>query len=795
MSEADVKEKLVAPAIIRAGWSESQIKREAKMTDGRVEIKGNKTKRQQPKYADMLLHYRPNYPLAIIEVKRTKFGVAHGMQQAKEYSILFKPDGTRMDAPFGVPFVFSTNGEGFQEYDFLTGKERSLSLDEFPSPKALYERYLKEYRQADDSEPGATPEQIKIMEEPYYSSTEKSPRYYQRIAINRTVEMVARGKNRLLLVMATGTGKTYTAFQIVWRLLKGGLKHKILYLADRNVLVDQTIANDFSPLEKVTHKIKVAKDDPVLLRAYQVYFALYQQLDGDDETGDPPYERLFPPDFFDLIIVDECHRGSAKEDGRWRRILDYFSSATQIGMTATPKETSYVSNIDYFGEPIYTYSLREGIDDGFLAPFRVINVRTNVSEGWRPTEGQQDAEGRDIEDRIYNEKDYDRAIILQDRRSLTAQEITQYLKKTDRMAKTIVFCATEEHADRMRVELANLNADMMKLYPDYVVRITASDDYGRGKLEEFCKIKSKTPVIATTSELLSTGVDCKMVKLIVLDKMIGSMTQFKQILGRGTRLVEKAGKTSFVVMDFRNVTNLFADPNWDGPIKQDENFNTDDEDEEEEERGQKKKKETSDPGAPNVKPIVDADGCRVYVTFKKVSVYDVGGRLLRTESVRDYAKSKILGEYFSLDGFISEWATREKRDEIKDLMERFGLDLEALKEEEGYVDVDDFDYLCHVAFDRKPLTRRERAENVKKRDFLSKYSGLAREILEALVEKYADVGIDEIDGDDMTRIRILQTEPFTKYGRPDKIVALFGGIDGYLRALRELEKELYRETI
>ena len=546
MSEEDIKLQYITPALL-SKWNREKITMETRITDGKINLKGNFVFREKPKRADYILYLSANNPIAVVEAKDNTRSVSYGLQQAMTYARMLD-----------IPFAYSSNGDGFAEHDFLTGQEREFGLDEFPTEQELVARYKQES--------SLTSTQEAILEQPYYTSQNTyPPRYYQRIAINRTVDAIARGQQRLLLVMATGTGKTYTAFQIVYRMLQSGMKRKILYLADRNILVDQSIQQDFAPLEKVTHKINVAKDDKSTITSHQVYFSLYQQLVGDDDQEH--FSELFSPDFFDLIIVDECHRGSAKEESRWRRILEYFHSATQIGMTATPKETKYISNLSYFGEPIYTYSLKEGIEDGFLAPFKVINITTDIGEGWRPRKGQKDINGVEIPDRIYTNSDYDYNIIIEDRIQQVAEEITNYLKSTDRMAKTIVFCATEDAALRMRDALAKLNADMMKENPDYVVRITGGDDYGKGKLKYFISVSSPYPVIATTSKLLSTGADCKMTKLIVLDEMIGSMTEFKQIIGRGTRLREKEGKTHFVVMDFRNVTRLFADPDWDGPIE------------------------------------------------------------------------------------------------------------------------------------------------------------------------------------------------------------------------------------
>lgn len=767
MSEEDVKLQYITPAIT-SKWDRSKITMETQVTDGKINLKGNFVFREKPKRADYILYLNANNPIAIIEAKDNKHSISHGLQQAMTYAKMLD-----------LPFAYSSNGDGFAEHDFLTGKERQLKMDEFPTEVELVSRFKEES--------GMTPTQEAVIEQPYYSSQNTyPPRYYQRIAINRTVDAIARGQNRLLLVMATGTGKTYTAFQIVYRMLQSGLKRKILYLADRNILVDQSIQQDFAPLEKVIHKINVSKDDKSTITSHEVYFSLYQQLVGDDDKEH--FSEFFTPDFFDLIIVDECHRGSAKEESRWRRILEYFSSATQIGMTATPKETKYISNLSYFGEPIYMYSLKEGIEDGFLAPFKVINIMTDIGDGWRPRKGQRDIYGNEIEDRIYTNSDYDYNIIIEDRIQQVAAEITRYLKSTDRMAKTIVFCATEDAAERMRQALVNLNSDMVKENPDYVVRITGSDDYGKKKLDYFISVSAPYPVIATTSKLLSTGADCKMTKLIVLDEMIGSMTEFKQIIGRGTRLREKEGKTHFVVMDFRNVTRLFADPDWDGPIMIDPGFTP---------RGQTTPPtpEPDDPPVPidppgpkNPKPIVSRDGCKVEIIHKTVSVYDANGKLLRQESIVDYTKENIRGEYASLDNFIRQWSKEEKKEKIREMLLERGIDLELMKSEQNMSDMDDFDFICHVAFDKKPLTRRERANNVKKKDFLSKYSGIAREVLESLLDKYMNTGIYEIE-----KTEILKLDPFQKLGKPAKIAGYFGGKAGYMQAVKELEEAIYAD--
>lgn len=771
MTEEDIKLNFITPAL-SPKWN-GRMTMETQITDGKINLRGNLVSRAQPKRADYVLYINANNPIAIVEAKDNQHAVADGLQQAMTYAQMLD-----------VPFAYSSNGDAFREHDFLMGTERDIAMEDFPTPDELYARFQK----GANGGAGLTQAEEAIIGQPYYSSQSTyPPRYYQRVAVNRTLDAIARGQNRILLVMATGTGKTYTAFQIVYRLLRSGMKKKILYLADRNILVDQSIQQDFAPLEKTIHKINVAKDDHSSITSYEVYFSLYQQLVGDDE--EEHYSALFQPDFFDLVIVDECHRGSAKEESRWRRILEYFSSATQIGMTATPKETRYISNISYFGDPVYTYSLKEGIEDGFLAPFKVINITTDISDGWRPYKGQRDIYGDEIEDRIYNNSDYDYNIVIEDRIRQVAREITAYLKSTDRMAKTIVFCATEDAALRMRNALAELNADIMQQNPDYVVRITGGDIEGKKKLKYFISVGAKYPVIATTSKLLSTGADCKMTKLIVLDEMISSMTEFKQIIGRGTRLREKEGKTHFVVMDFRAVTRLFADPDWDGPIEIDEGFTP---------GGSRVPRGGSpeggegdplvDPDPPRQMPVVDAEGCTVRIINKTVSVYDTNGKLLRQESIVDYTKSNILGTYASLDNFIRQWTAEEKKVSIRELLRERGIDLELMKAEQAMSDVDDFDFICHVAFDKKPLTRRERADNVKKRDFLSRYSGAAREVLEALLDRYMNTGIYEIEKTD-----ILKLDPFAKLGKPARIAGYFGGRDGYMQAVKALENAIYAD--
>lgn len=773
LSEEDIKLRYITPAIQDKGWSLTDITMETKVkfTDGKVNLKGNFVVREKAKYADYVLYYNRATPIAIVEAKDANHSVSFGMQQAKDYAKM-------MD----IPFAFSSNGFGFQEYDFLTGKECSFPMNAFPTKEELYARFLAESNDGN----GISADELKVINQPYCTGQDIfPPRYYQRNAVNRTVEAIARGQRRLLLEMATGTGKTYTAFQIVYRLLKSKMINKVLYLADRNVLVDQSIEQDFKPLTNTIHKVNYQQDKDNPDTAHEVYFSLYQQLVGIE--GAQHYKELFKPEFFDLVIVDECHRGSAKDDSTWREILEYFEGSIQLGMTATPKETRYQSNITYFGRPIYSYSLKEGIDDGFLAPFKVFNIHTNIGDGWRPVKGQRDIYGNLIEDRIYNNNDYDYNIVIEDRIREVTHEITAYLKQTDRMSKTIVFCADEAHAERMRVALVNENADMCRRNPDYVVRITGSDEYGRGKLDYFISVSSEYPVIATTSKLLSTGVDCKMVKLIVLDQNINSMTEFKQIIGRGTRLRERDGKTHFHIMDFRNVTRHFADPEWDGPIEVDDDYgNAVHEhhprpyDIPQEGSGASMLAEST------TKPIVDRNGCRVNIISKVVSVYDTDGKLLRTESITDYTRRNINDTYATLDEFVHHWNAADRKAEIAEMLLQQGIDLQALKEERNMADVDDFDFICYVAYGKKPLTRRERAENVRKRDIFHKYGPKAQKVLEALLDKYMNEGISQVENR-----RVLTLDPFRQMGAPAAIAKFFGGNQQYFDAVRELETYIY----
>lgn len=817
MTEEDIKLQFITPALT-AKWDVKKITMETspanKFTDGKVHIKGNIPSRDKGKRCDYVLWYNKGTPLAIVEAKDNNHSSSFGMQQAITYGIMMN-----------VPFVYTSNGSSFFEHDFTTGLEKEFPLSEFPTADELMDRWrgvnAEKITEVENRMEYAIDGNAKfydvplcfeenLMNTPFYSGADcYPPRYYQRNAVNRTLEAIAKHQARILIAMATGTGKTYTAFQIVWRLIESGTKKKVLYLADRNNLVDQSIQQDFKPLEKVIHKINFQKEDKSKISAYQVYFALYQQLDSakrhgedDEETEEEielevsKYKEYFDPDFFDLIIVDECHRGSAKADSRWRKILDYFNGATQIGMTATPKETKYVSNIDYFGEPVYSYSLKQGIEDGFLAPFKVINVHTNIDDGWRPKKGQKDIHGKEIEDREYNLSDYDYNIIVQDRIDEVAAEITKYLKETDPMSKTIVFCPTEDAADRMRVALNNLNTDMVQkdnqgnVKEQYVVRITGNDKYGKEKLDYFISVSQPYPVIATTSKLLSTGSDCKMVKLIVIDELINSMTEFKQIIGRGTRLRYDDGKTHFTIMDFRSVSRLFADPEWDGEIEQDEDFEPNSESKtqpETKDPHDDPDEDGDDPNTTKVVQVVGKGGVNIKVLQRLVSIYDTDGKLLKQESIEDYTKESIIGTYQTLENFIQTWNGEQKKEIIRNMLKEKGIDLELIKKDQNMTDVDDFDFICHIAFNQKPLTRRERAENVKKRDIFGKYGEAAREVINALLDKYAELGIYDIESTE-----ILKQNPFTKYGKPARIAALFGGNDKYRQAIKELENELYK---
>ena len=816
MSEEDIKLQYITPALT-AKWDIKKITMETSpvnnFTDGKVRIKGNIPSRDKGKRCDYVLWYNKGTPLAIVEAKDNNKTSSYGMQQAISYGMMMN-----------VPFVYTSNGDSFFEHDFTTGLEKEFPLSEFPTADELFSRWKgvdatkiieveNRERYAIDGESKVYDVPLcfeeKLMNTPFYSGAGTyPPRYYQRNAVNRTLEAIAKKHNRILIAMATGTGKTYTAFQIVWRLIESGTKKKVLYLADRNNLVDQTINGDFKPLEKVIHKINFQKEDKAKISSYQVYFALYQQLDSSKHKGEEveeteeeieaevsKYKDYFEPDFFDLIIVDECHRGSAKADSRWRKILDYFNGATQIGMTATPKETKYVSNIDYFGEPVYQYSLKQGIEDGFLAPFKVVNVHTSIDDCWRPKKGQKDIHGNEIEDREYNLSDYDYNIIIQDRIDEVAAEITKYLKETDRLSKTIVFCPTEAAADRMRIALNNLNTDMIlrdnqgNVKEQYVVRITGSDKYGKDKLDYFISVSQAYPVIATTSKLLSTGSDCKMVKLIVLDELINSMTEFKQIIGRGTRLRYDEGKTHFTIMDFRRVSRLFADPDWDGEIEQDDEFGASASSAtvEGSKNSDTERSRSVENDAHRTVQVVGKGGVKVKVLQRMVSIYDTDGKLLKQESIEDYTKESIIGTYQTLENFIQTWNEEQKKEVIRNMLKDLGIDLELIKKEQNMTDVDDFDFICHIAFNQKPLTRRERAEKVKKRDIFGKYGEAAKEVINALLDKYAELGIYDIESTE-----ILKQNPFTKYGKPARIAALFGGNDKYRAALRELESELYK---
>lgn len=759
LSEEDIKLQYITPAILNKGWATSHIRMEFAFTDGRVIFQGGKAARKAKKRADYLLHTSANNPIAIVEAKDNNKPIGGGMQQAIEYAEILD-----------VPFAYSSNGDGFIEHDFLTGKETSLQLDQFPTPDELLKRLYtaKHY----------TPAQSHIVEQPYYwDENTHEPRYYQRIAINRTIDAVARGENRLLLVMATGTGKTYTAFQIIHRLVKSKAKKKVLYLADRNILIDQTMAQDFKPFKGIMTKIQNKELDS----SFEIYMSLYQQLISYDENIPDPFKQ-FAPTFFDLIIVDECHRGSAKEDSEWRRILEYFSSATQLGLTATPKAEEGANNLEYFGKPIYTYSLKQGIEDGFLAPYRVTNSFINVDlVGWEPEEDEHDIYGQLIEEDYFSRKDFGRKIALLKRREIVARRITKMLHKIGRKTKTIVFCTDEDEASAMRELLVNMNSDLCKKDSRYVMRITSSDLPGKKQLDNFIDPEEPYPTIVTTSQLLSTGVDCKTCGLVVIDKEIGSMTEFKQIVGRGTRLRPDKNKWHFEILDFRNATQLFKDPAFDGDPEPSQNSRSYSRDDSEPVHVQ----EPLEPYSPRTKYVVDGKAVRIETEI--VSYLGADGKLVN-ESITSFTRRNIRKKFADIDTFISRWSATARKKAILDELKEYDVLIDAVREANPLLEeVDIFDIICHVAFDRKPMTRRERANNVKKRDYLSKYSGQAREVLESLLEKYATNGVLQLE--DPT---ILSLDPFSKIGNAVKIMRLFGGKSGYDKAIKELENELYK---
>ena len=793
LTEEDIKMRYITPAIINAGWDKKQIRLEYSFTAGRIILRGNITARGKQKRADYLLSYKSNFPLAIVEAKDNNHPVGAGLQQAIEYAKVLD-----------IPYVYASNGDGFVEQNLITGEVKELKLEDFPSPEALYKRYRVD-KGIDEAE-----EKV-ILEPYYYIPNYKTPRYYQRVAINRTVDAVAKGQQRVLVVSATGTGKTYMTFQIIYRLWKSGLKKKILFLADRNVLVDQTISGDFKPFGgKMTKAQKRNLDS-----SYEIYLALYQQLAGDD--GEEVYLQ-FQPNFFDLIVIDECHRGSAKEESAWRKILDYFSSATHVGCTATPIETKEASSTSYFGEPIYEYSLKQGIEDGFLAPYKVIRIGLDKDlEGYRPEAGKVDKFGYEIEDREYNIKDFDRKIVIDDRTRVVAAKITEFLKKTDRFSKTIVFCVDIEHAERMRQALINENKDLYSQNEKYIMRITGDNDEGKAQLENFIDEEMKYPVIAVTSKLMTTGVDAKMCKLIVLENNINSMTEFKQIIGRGTRLLEEYGKTYFTIMDFRNASRLFADPDFDGkpevvidlegndPVDEpvpdpipDPELPTDGGKQNPEDGGNngEVKEDGGKYGPGDIPPFGEGEGedkprkyyvgdITVKVLSERVQYVDKDGKLI-TESLIDYTKKNILQQYSRLDDFLRTWTTAEKKQAIIEELQDDGVLLDAVREELGKTELDDFDLICHIAYDKAPLTKKERAENVKKRHYLYKYSDTAQKVIEALLDKYANDGIKDIED-----TKVLELKEFAQIGSPLKIVKAFGGKEAYQKAVKELENEIY----
>lgn len=809
LSERDICTKLITPALRKAGWDEiTQIREEVSFTKGRIIVRGKLVSRGKGKRADYILSVKPNIPIAIIEAKENSLPVAAGMQQGLEYA-----------ETLGIPFVFSSNGDGFVFHD-RTGlslvPETTLALDEFPSPVDLWARY-RAWKGLSDEAAAVT------LQDYFDDGSGKSPRYYQVNAVNAAIEAIANGQDRVLLVMATGTGKTYTAFQIIWRLWKAGQKKRILFLADRNVLIDQTMVNDFRPfagsMAKLSTQSKtIERADGTLTdltlaldkkrridTSYEIYLGLYQAITGPDESQ--KLYKEFSSDFFDLIVIDECHRGSAADDSAWREILDHFSAATQIGLTATPKETEYASNIDYFGAPIYIYSLKQGIRDGFLAPYKVIKVHIDRDvQGYRPVQGQLDREGEEVEDRIYNTKDFDRTLVLDDRTKLVAQKVTEFLKQSgDRMAKTIVFCVDQEHAARMRQALINENADLVAQNHRYVMRITGNDKEGLDQLGNFIDPEAAYPVIVTTSRLLSTGVDAQTCRLIVLDREVGSMTEFKQIVGRGTRVHEDTQKLYFTVMDFRGSTSHFADPEFDGEPVQIYQPGPDDPitpPDDAPQTGDDGEPLSPEPGTdetvlidpvdpmggagPTGNPIrkVYVDGVGAQIVAERVEYLDESGKLV-TESLRDYTRKALQKQFSSLDAFLKRWNSELRKEAVVEELEAEGLPLDMIAAELGK-DLDPFDLICHIAFDAKPLTRQERAENVKKRDVFTKFGPKARAVLEALLAKYADEGVMNLDDPG-----VLKIAPFSGMGSVVELIRAFGGKPGFEQAVRDLQGALY----
>ncbi|WP_420151698.1 EcoAI/FtnUII family type I restriction enzme subunit R [Spirosoma sp.] len=806
LSERDICTKYITPAIEQAGWKDKFLE-EVTFTDGRIYVRGKMTARGKAKRADYILYYKPNIPVAIIEAKDNTHSVSDGMQQALEYARILD-----------IPCVFASNGDGFIYHDRTAADEtieQELDLNAFPTPDELWQTY-KRYKGIE-----TTTAELIASQDYYQDGTGRKPRYYQQIAVNRTVEAIAKGQNRILLVMATGTGKTYTAFQIIYRLWKSGFKKRILFLADRTALIDQTRRGDFKHFrDKMTviRKKLVSIDGKEQMvssrkrgidstdKAYEIYLGLYQGLtssEGIDAFKD------FSPDFFDLIVVDECHRGSASEDSAWREILAYFNRATQIGLTATPKETSDISNSEYFGDPVYTYSLRQGIDDGFLAPYRVVRVGLNIDlEGWRPEKGKKDKRGNPVEDRIYNRLDFDRNIVVEERRKLVAQKITEYLHGQGRFMKTIVFCVDIEHAEGMRSALARCNADLVSQNSKYVMRITGDEEEGKRELDNFINPEERYPVIATTSKLMTTGVDAQTCQLIVLDSNIQSMTEFKQIIGRGTRINEEFGKLYFTILDFRNVTDLFADPAFDGDPVRIKVVSEDDtiehvEDEEIAADVPIIDEETGDeltPEPPKIRYIVEdneavvnddrkvfVNGVDVTILASRDLIFDNDGKAVMV-GLKDYTRDKFRAKFQTMTEFMTYWNANDRKEAIVQELTEQGVLLDTFLDAVDK-DADLFDLICHVAYDQKPLTRQERANEVKKRDYFTKYGEQARAVLESLLDKYADEGIQNIED-----VKVLQVKPFDRFGSPMEIIRTFGGKDKYLEAVRDLENQIYRIT-
>ncbi len=774
LSEEDIKSRFIQPALEDKGWDKFHMRLEYTYTAGQIIVQGRMKHRKKGKRVDYLLYSDDNYPIAVVEAKDRNHTPDYGIQQAICYA-----------SDLDLPFAYSSNGEKFVEHDMDTGEERTFTMDEFPTPLSLRERHRQWLYQSKN----LTDEGAQLLDIPYYTDSDSHPpRYYQRIAINKTIEAVACGQKRILLVMATGTGKTYTAFQIIHRLHEAKPNCRILYLADRNILIDQTMREDFKPFSKVMSKVQGKSAEG----GFEIYMSLYGQWvknEKDLKEGEKqPYE-YYAKNFFDLIVVDECHRSSINEDKEWHRILTYFDESTQIGLTATPKSVEGADNYEYFGKPVFTYSLKQGIADGYLAPYRVTKSFINVDmTGYVTEEGEEDLFGQDIEESIFTRNSFGREIHITQRQKVVAHRITQMMKMIGRMTKTIVFCPDQEEAAIMRELLIEMNRDMVRRHPNYVVRITSDDRVGKSLLEDFQDPYTETPVIATTSELLSTGVNCKTCGLIVIDKEVNNPTTFKQMIGRGTRIFEKKSKLNFEILDFRGAT-LHFEKDFDGDAEVDEyDKRKQKNDDEGNNDNDGKKDEQTQPKTQERHKKYFVDGREVRIVHEVVEFLGEDGKTLFTESLTDFTRKAIKKRYPTLDIFRGAWAKADKKQAIIDELTENNVLLDAVRDENPALsDCDYFDIICHVAFDQKPLTRKERIEGVKKRNYLAKYEGQARKVVEGLMEKYGESDVTNIENP-----QILSLNPFAQIAKRPRIMkGIFGSPEEYTEAVRDLENELY----